>query len=281
MNFIDLHTHTTSSDGTYTPNELAKYAILKKLSAIAITDHDTISGIEEAKKSAIGSPLEIISGIEISSNYNSKEIHILGLLIDHKDTHLINHLQQMQLERENRNLKMVDKIKSLGYKISYTELLNESNGNIITRAHFARSLYDTNQISSMKDAFDNIIGFGCPAYIERDTIGYKDAIELIVKSRGIPILAHPLLYNLSDRELKQLVKTLSENGLKGLETIYHCFSKSQTNYLYNIAVNNNLLITGGSDFHGRNRAEVDLGKCKVPYKILKDLKKSHESLYSK
>ncbi|MFP4697979.1 MAG: PHP domain-containing protein [Eubacteriales bacterium] len=278
MKYVDLHVHSNNSDGTMTSTELVNYANEKGLKAIALTDHDTIIGVQEAKKAGKKCKTEIISGIELSTLYNKLDIHILGLFIDENNSTFIKKLEEFISSRHYRNEKMIKQLNNLGLDISNKDLINETGDGVITRAHFARVLLNKGYISSIEEAFKKYIGQGCPAYIPREKITPEKAINLVLSAKGIPILAHPFLYNLSDDELNSLVKKLAEKGLKGIETIYSLHSQEQERYLRNLAKKYNLLISGGSDFHGSNKEHIDLGvgmgNLKVPYSIVEKMKKA-------
>lgn len=278
MNPIDLHTHTTASDGTLTPVELITYAIQKKLSAIAITDHDTLKGILQAKANVYDTEIEIISGIEFSTNTNTmkSDIHILGLYIDETNLEFTNWLAGVLSDREDRNQRMVDKLCSIGLPLTLDEVVKNSTNGVITRAHFANTLLKKGYIHQLDDAYKKYIGNGCVAYVQKETLTPEEAISRILKCGGIPVLAHPTLYNLDLRQLESLIRDLSLAGLVGIEGIYPLYTKAQTRYIQEFAAQFNLLVTGGSDFHGLNKPRIDLGvghgNLNVPYTILEGLK---------
>lgn len=283
MRYIDLHTHTTASDGTFTPIELVNYAITKNLAAMAITDHDTISGIGVAKSHLlkIDADLEVISGIEFSTmdtTICNRDIHILGLYIDENNTVFVRSLKDIVDSRERRNIKMIKALNKLGIDITKDDIIKNSGEEIITRAHFAKALLDKGYIKNYSEAFEKYIGHGCAGYVKREKVTPKDAIELILSCGGIPVLAHPTLYDLNLNELDVLIKQLISYGLMGIEGIYSLYSKSEERYLHDFADKYDLLVTGGSDFHGENKNGIDLGvgrgNLKVPYSILDKIKRS-------
>jgi len=279
MRYIDLHTHTTASDGTYTPSALVDYALTKGLAAIAITDHDTIDGIPPARNHlGINKDLEIISGIEFSTNspYLKSDIHILGLYINEMDPHFTSALLDIVKSRNERNLRMVEKLCDMGLKLTIEDVIRNSSNGIITRAHFGRALLQKGYIKNLNDAFTKYIGTGCPAFIPRHKLTPEKAIKMINDCGGIAVLAHPTLYHLNLRELDCLIQELAKQGLKGIEGLYSLYNKSEINYLQDFANQYNLLITGGSDFHGTNKAGIDLGvgrgQLKIPYELLEPIK---------
>lgn len=283
MKTIDLHTHTSASDGTLTPEALLELALEKKLSAIAITDHDTIDGVVVArgylsKHSERFKDFELISGIEFSTSHDiaAQDIHILGLYINEFNRDFTEALTDLINSREVRNHQMIDKLNQLGYHISYEDVLAESSDGVITRAHFAGALIKKGYIQTTAEAFTKLIGNNCPAYVSREKVTPSDAIQLILKCGGVPVLAHPTLYNLPLDRLELLIGQLKEEGLQGIEAIYSLHTKKETAYLTAFADQYDLIITGGSDFHGRNKVSIDLGSGRgdlaVPESLLEPLK---------
>lgn len=278
MEYIDLHVHSNASDGTYSPEELITYGAEKNLKALALTDHDTVDGLSSAFSAAAKWNLELVPGIELSTEYNGKDVHILGLYINWKDNAFLESLKHFQNSRETRNEKMISKLNlEAGFNIS-TKLIRERFGTdvVITRAHVARFLFEQGYIKSMEHAFKKYIGDDCKYFIPREKVTPQQAIELILNAKGIPILAHPLLYNLSKKELEMLVSTLKESGLMGLEAIYSRNKGFDESNMRQLARKYDLLISGGSDFHGSNKPDIDLGSgtggLKIPYEILDNLK---------
>ncbi len=276
MKTIDLHTHTTFSDGSYTPDELVSYAVEKGLAAIAITDHDTTEGIVPALSSTKDTDLEVIPGIEISSLYDKLEIHLVGLFIDPRNSLLTDKLNNLRRLRGERNIKMLERLNDLGIKITYNDLADLAGSDIITRAHFAKAMLKRGYISSINEAFERYIGDSCKAYIPRELPDYKTSIDMITKAGGIAVLAHPLLYKTSNRLLNDMTADLKKSGLTAIEAYYSTHSPSDTSLIKRIADENKLLLSGGSDFHGTNKKDLDLGtgygKLAVPYEILDKLK---------
>lgn len=267
MKYIDLHVHSNASDGTYTPKQLVKYALQKQLSAFALTDHDTIYGIEEAVNAAADSPLKVIPGVELSTTYYDLDVHILGLFIDYTSESLINQLNELNNLRTKRNALMCDLLSTEGFDISLSKMYKKFGDTVITRAHFARYLLDTGYISSLKEAFDKYIGKDCRCYVPKVKCTPKEAIEIILNSNGIPVLAHPLLYHLSNEELEELIVFLKNSGLVGIEAIYSLNEGTDEENMLLLAQKYNLKVTGGSDFHGKNKPDIDLGVGKGNLRI--------------
>lgn len=277
MKYIDLHVHSTVSDGTFTPTELVAEAKRCNLSAFALTDHDTIRGFEEAKKASEGSGIEVIPGVEISAAYKKKDIHILGLLIDPNYEPLKHSLDAALLERDQRNAKMAQNLAAGGLDIDIERLTAAfSPGTVLTRAHFAKFLLETKQIKSMNEAFEHYLNADGPYYVPREYISPENAIKLIKQAGGIPVLAHPLVYHLPEEELDVLIARLKDAGLEGLEVFYSSNTGFDEGIVRRYANKYHLIMTGGSDFHGANKPHISMGSgkgnLKIPYSVLENLK---------
>lgn len=273
--YIDLHVHSTCSDGTMTPTELVSYAIRKNLKAIALTDHDTTEGIREAYEAARGTTLTVIPGIELSTSYQHKDIHILGLNIEIENTYFQNKLRDFQGEREKRNLRIIQKMLEEGLSISQSEMLRRFPDCVWTRAHFARFLMDTGQVHTIAEAFNRYLGDHAPCFVPREKVSPLEAIRLIHRGGGKAVLAHPLLYHLTMEELDELTGLLARNALDGLEAIYSNNKGMDESSMRRLARKYQLFITGGSDFHGSNKPAIDLGRgrgnLKIPAVLLENL----------
>ena len=287
MKAVDLHVHSNRSDGTFPPARLVDYAMEKGLAAFALTDHDTVDGLEEAIQYArqLRSTLppqeaeqvpEVIPGIEFSTEYQGKDVHILGLYIDYHNECFQKYLRDFVASRDNRNRKMCALLQEAGIDISYEALLTEFPDAVITRAHYAKFLLNHNYIQSMKEAFDRYIGDHCPYYVPREKVSPEQAVKLILQAGGIPVLAHPVLYHMSDERLETLVAQLKDAGLKGIEAIYSTYNTAEERQIRRLAEAYQLTVSGGSDFHGDNKPGLDLavgyGKLFVPYSVLEALK---------
>lgn len=282
MKYVDLHVHSTVSDGTFTPAQLVEEAIRCGLSAFALTDHDTTDGIAEAKNAAkeaqkAGTPVEVISGAELSVAYKKRDIHMVGLFLDTENAKLQNALEKAKESRENRNQKMVENLAKGGFDIDMERLIQTfEKDTILTRAHFARYLFQTKQISSVGEAFRYILSEDGPYYVPREYISPEQAIRLIKQAGGIPILAHPLMYHLPDEELDSLIAMLKEMGLEGIEVFYSANMGFDEGILRRYANKYQLVMSGGSDFHGANKPHISLGTGRgnlhIPYSVLENLK---------
>lgn len=280
MDTIDLHVHSTASDGTFSPGDLVKYAHQKHLKAIALTDHDTIDGVDEAIEAGKNYNVEVIPALEFAADYMGHEFHILGLNVDYTNEHFRNTLTTLQQQREDRNKNMIAKLKTLGFDVDVQELYNIAGGKkVVTRAHFAKLLLEKGYVKTRNEAFDKYIGEGCAAYIPRRLLTAEACIKLILEHNGIPVLAHPTLYNMSMHEIDIAVKTLVDYGLIAIEGIYPLYSAQQIGDIKAIAKKYNLKLSGGSDFHGANKPNIDIGtgignNISVPYTVWETLKAS-------
>lgn len=276
MNRIDLHTHSTKSDGSYTPTALVAYALEKNISALALTDHDTVEGVPEAIHAAKGKPIEIVAGIEFSTDNNGKDIHILGLDIDYTSIEFMNQIKVFQNSRDERNIKMCLLLQEQGFDITYNNLMASFPGSVITRSHYALYLLNHGYIKSKQEAFERYIGDYGPCYIAREKVTPQQAIEVILRASGIPILAHPILYHMGNSSLDALVCSLVKAGLMGLEAVYSTYNTAEERSIRNLAAKYHIQISGGSDFHGDAKPNLDLGvgygNLFVPADILTNLR---------
>lgn len=275
---VDLHVHSNRSDGTYTPAELVDYAMQKGLAAFALTDHDTVDGLDEAISYAekLKSVPEVIPGIEFSTEYQGRDVHIVGLYIDYHSQPFVRQLQEFVDSRTARNHKMCRLLRETGIDITYEALLNEFPDAVITRAHYAKFLLNHGYIQSMKEAFDRYVGDHCPCYVPREKVTPVQAVKLILEAGGIPVLAHPILYHMSDERLNTLTAELKAAGLIGIEAVYSTYKPHEERQIRALAKKYDLLLSGGSDFHGSNKPGIDLGtgcgNLFVPYEILESIK---------
>lgn len=269
MKFIDMHTHTTASDGVYSPSRLVDYAIKKGLSGIAITDHDTVDGIEEALEHANKyKDFIVVPGVELSTQYRNEEIHILGYMIDYKMNCLLELLENLQDLRTNRAIKIINKLKGLGFEINYEGVLRFTKASVIGRPHIARFLIEKGYTDSIGEAFQNYLGKGCVAYVAKEKLTPSCAIDIIKKAGGISVIAHPGLL----KEPIAIIEYLIDLGVDGIEVYHSEHSLKESMQYLEIAKNHNLLITGGSDFHyppQNNGHNGDLGSIKIPLKDIK------------
>lgn len=251
----DFHVHTTYSDGTYSPADVIKLAIEKGLDGLAITDHDTIDGLKEALTSKQVNNFEIIPGIELSCTYEEEEVHILGYLFDVNNKELLAMSDKLKLQRKNRIYEISKKLSKLNIKIPVEDLLKENKYGSIGRPHIARKLVELNYCESIQKAFDLYLKKGCPGYVPRYKLEVSDAINLINNAGGFSVLAHPgLLQN------KDIVKLVVEKGIDGIEVFHPKNGPKESRKFKKITINNNIIYTAGSDFHGsRENLPIDMG----------------------
>lgn len=280
MNYIDLHVHSSASDGSLTPEEVVELAKHAGLTSFALTDHDTVEGVERALDHAKKiKDIEVIPGTELSCYYNNREIHIVGLFINHKDETFLNELQKLEQAREARNEKMVQNFVDAGIPITLEELKHGNPNSVITRAHFARVLIEKGICKDKNEVFDKYLGIGCPFYLPKPKVTPEHVISLINQAGGIAILAHPYSYKLSKTEIEHMLDDLIPAGLSGMECYYSTYDDGQMQELRNIAHAKNLLISGGSDFHGTVKPDISIGtghgNLRIPDKLLTAIRKHH------
>lgn len=269
MGFIDLHVHTTASDGTLSPTEVVTYAAQKELSVIAITDHDTVGGISEAINAAkqIKQAPVIVPGVEISCLLKTEEIHILGLMLQWEDENLNQTLASMREKRDSRNERMVERMRKDGIPITMEKLIFEDEDTVITRAHFARFLEQEGYVKTKNEAFEKYIGKNCPYFIPREYLTPQEAISLIHHAGGIAMLAHAFLYGFTQSQVGLMLGYLKPLGLDGLEAYHSSHTQGQIQMLRQYAADHNLLVSGGSDFHGSNKPDIELGSGRGSLRI--------------
>ncbi len=270
---FDLHIHTNYSDGLFDPIQVIKLARERGLDGIAITDHDTISGIEEAKnyiESNYKGNFSLVPGIEFGCIDEGEEIHILAYFIDYKNPELLDLIAKLKLSRINRSKKIIQKLNELGIPISFDEVLKETKDNLIGRPHIARALIKKGYSKDIANAFDKYIGVGKPAYVDRFKLGLREVIGLVNNIGGISVLAHPGL--LKD---KTKIQKCIELGIDGIECIHSDHSYEETKHFKKICIDNNLKITGGSDCHGQyQEGDLLLGNYYLELENIDMLKKS-------
>jgi 3',5'-nucleoside bisphosphate phosphatase len=266
---VDLHIHTTASDGRFTPAEIVRKASEKGLVYIAICDHDSIEGVipaQEAAKSCRG--ITVIGGVEINTDIAAGELHILGYYCDCNNIELSNNLERLRNSRIERARKMIEKLRSLGMNIEYARVRELAGTGSIGRPHVAQAMLEKGYIANLKEAFNKYISRGGPAYVERDKITPVEATKLILQAGGIPVLAHPFTFE----NPEPLIKELKSAGLLGMEVYYGSYSPEQVNELLGMAMKHGLIPTGGSDFHGLDTSvEPQLGVVEVPLEAAEHL----------
>ena len=278
---IDLHIHTTASDGTFTPAQVVSHAHRLKLKAIAITDHDTVAGSKEALLSGIPPSLEFLTGVEISATPpsfypGSGSFHLLGYSIRLDDPQLNRTLEKLQQARKNRNPAIINRLNELGISITLDEVRREAGEGQLGRPHIAQFIVKKRAVASIDEAFDRFLGTGKPAYVDKQRVECFKAIEIILAAGGVPVLAHPgLLDYKTDNQLDELIGELKKAGIQGVEVYYSGHTPDQTRLYAELAKRHDLLMTGGSDFHGAIQPEIEMGSGQgdliVPYELFEKL----------
>lgn len=278
MNYIDLHVHSSASDGSMTPEEVVDLAKNSGLRYFALTDHDTINGVERAlSQAAKYDDFDVIPGTELSCYQNDRELHIVGLFINHKDETFLKKLNDLKEDRERRNDKIIQKFVDAGIPMTIDELKHGNPNSVITRAHFARVLIEKGICKDKTEVFDKYLGIDCPFYLPKPKVTPEYVISLIKNAGGIAILAHPYSYKLSKSEVENLLDVLIPAGLDGMECYYSTYDDGETSELRSIALSKGLLVSGGSDFHGAVKPDISIGtghgNLRIPEKLL-DIMKS-------
>lgn len=262
MKLIDLHVHSTASDGSYSPEEVVRLAAARGLRAISLTDHDTIDGVAEAAAAGEALGVEVIPGVEISARFPGGSMHILGYFVDYHSGLLDARLAVLKKSRADRNPRIVAKLNALGAKITMEQVEKISGGGQVGRPHIARALLEHGYVRDIQEAFDRYLRNGGPAHVSKFRFPPDEAINMIREAQGIPVLSHPFTLGLgSAYALKNLLQDQKKLGLAGLEVYYPEHTPEQEARYLKLARELDLLITGGSDFHGANKPEVDLGQC--------------------
>ncbi|MFH0947521.1 MAG: PHP domain-containing protein [Elusimicrobiota bacterium] len=270
--FADLHVHTIYSDGTFSPEESVEYAQKVGLSAISITDHDTTEGIPRAIKSGLERGIEVIPGIELSvelSNSHQQEMHILGYFINWEDSSFQQKLKLFREAREKRAYHILDKFKGLGIALDERRLFEIAGVGVVGRPHFAKMLVENKIVSHTREAFWKYLADDKPAYVPKFRLTPDEAIKMILQVGGVPVLAHPNSNSINC----DVVKSLVDSGLKGIEVWHMKHSSDETDKFKNIAEKFGMIMTGGSDCHGTmNNEHPTMGTVKVPYSAVISLK---------
>ncbi len=261
---VDLHIHTTASDGSCSPWEVVQLAREAGLAALSITDHDTVDGVREILSVGVPSDMKMIAGIEISSMapdpYVSKgSFHILGYGIDPESPVLGEALEGLRQARQSRNPKIIARLNDMGLSITLAEVESVAGGAVVGRPHMAAVMVRKKQVASVQEAFQGFLAKGAPAYVEKGRIDFKNAVSLIRAAGGLPVLAHPVTVGLTPHDLQGLLADLASQGLAGVEAYYSTHSLELTQFLIRCAESLGLLVTGGSDFHGKYKAGIHVG----------------------
>jgi predicted metal-dependent phosphoesterase TrpH len=272
--FIDLHTHSTASDGSMTPRELVRRAKSVGLCAVALTDHDTIEGLKDAIDEGEKVGITVIPGVEISVEYVI-EMHLLGYFSENNYNNMKEVLVRLKENRDQRNPKIIKRLNELGFEINMSEVEAEARGKIVGRPHIAQVMVNKGFVKNLDDAFNKYLASRRPAYFKKDRLTPYEGIQEIIRAGGIPVLAHPIHLSLSINKLDALVASLAHDGLKGIEAYYVDNKKDDTGNLLRLAMKYGLIVTGGSDFHGSFKPDIEIGrgrgKLSVPYQLMEGL----------
>jgi len=278
MSRLDLHLHTIHSDGSCTPTEVVNMARQAGVTALAITDHDIMTGVVEAMEAGQQCGIEIIPGVEISSLSGNSELHILGYFLDRQDPDLLARLKTLRDGRHLRNPQIIERLQTLGIDITYDEVRALAGSDSVGRPHIARALMDKRVVASAKEAFDRFLADGKPAYVPRELPSPVEAIHWIKAARGLAVLAHPTWVKVAEQPLVDLVRQLKADGLDGVEVYYSTHAARQTREYLSLAQQLGLLVTGGSDFHGITKPDIEVGIGKgtlhIPTSLLPKMKEA-------
>jgi len=274
---IDLHAHTSASDGTLSPKELVNLAKSEGIEAIAITDHDTIEGVSEALEAGEKNGIEVIPGVEISIDHQPGSMHVLGLFVDIESKKLNEYLTDLQASRSSRNPRIIEKLNEVGLSITMEQVREISGGGQVGRPHIASALLKNGHVSSIQQAFDKYLKKGALAYYERRRLSREKAVDMIHGAGGLVILAHPGTLGVNRISFNNLMSELKEVGFDGIEVFYNNHSQVDEDRLMKIVDEFGFIISGGTDFHGDNKPSIKLGigygNMAIPYELLQEMKR--------
>jgi predicted metal-dependent phosphoesterase TrpH len=271
-NLIDLHIHSTTSDGVFTPSEVVHLALEQGLAAIALTDHDTLGGVAEAQRAAVGTRLEVIAGVEVNSEGDWGDLHFLGYYVDPENDFLREQLQAMQDARVGRARKMLEHLRDMGMTLEWGKVRALASGDSVGRPHVGRALLDRGYVKTVQEAFDRFISRDGPAYVPRLRLTPPEVIRAITGAGGVPVIAHPAH---SGAAAVEHIPELVEHGLRGVEVYYPHHSPEDIETLLGLCRDYGLIATGGSDFHGQGVMEgITLGSVLVPWDCVEQLREA-------
>jgi predicted metal-dependent phosphoesterase TrpH len=266
---VDLHIHTTFSDGDMTPEEMVADAQKAGLAGIAITDHDEVEGVRAAREAAAGSDFIIVPGVELSTSDGKNDIHILGYLIDINSSELRKYLDIFRDARLNRGIHMVERLREMGVDIEVDSVLDIAGGGAVGRPHIAAALLQNGCVDSTEDAFRKYIGFNSPAYVPKYQLKPSDAFRLIREAGGVGVMSHP-----GTTRKDELITEFIGCGMRGIEVYHPKHSESEAARYKRLAEKLGLVVTGGSDSHGRRNARLHVGARSVPVSAIDQLEKA-------
>jgi hypothetical protein len=272
--YIDLHIHTTASDGLLLPEKVVEIAKQKGLAAIAITDHDTVSGFEPAQKKGEELGIEVVPAVELSATFRGEDFHILGYLMEYDNPEFLKKIEFFRAERMQRGEKMVQKLNELGIDLSMDTVKSIAGKGSVGRPHLADALVKEEFVRSYDEAFARYLGYHAPAYVPKKYLTPSEAIELIHLVRGVAVLAHP-----GTTKSDYLIADFVAMGMDGLEAYHSQHSRGIVEHYINISKKIGLIYTGGSDCHGRGLGKATIGNIKVPFACLEELKRVKKEKY--
>lgn len=272
MKYVDLHVHTTASDGSFAPEAVVELAHRAGYAAIAVTDHDNTGGVSAAVAAGTRLGVEVVPGIELSTDYAGGEVHILGYFIDPGADSLSDLLETALLHREERNTRICEVLRFAGVDVTMEELRAKFPGAVLGRPHIGQVMVEKGYVADVKQAFREYMGRGAKCYVPKVNMPMERAIHRILRAGGLPVLAHPYQYELGDDGLRTLIETAMGYGIVGMECVYSKYDDAQTGALLALAAEYGLLPTGGSDFHGASKPNIQIGTTKAPYAYLEALK---------
>jgi len=259
MNTIDLHIHSNHSDGSHTPREIVRMAEKKGMKTIAIADHDTLTHIKETRAASEEVGCEAFAGVEVSADFSGGTMHLLGYFVDPDNDELFDMLDRFRGARNERNPKIIEKLNTLGCAITFEDVVREAAGSSVGRPHIARVMVRKGLVQNMEEAFQKYLAKGAPAYVNRERFPAQKIIQVIHRAGGLAFLAHPKQLNLSIPDLHVLVGQLVADGLEGIEVYSSGHTREEMETYSVIAKEYNVLMSGGSDFHGSNKPDIDMG----------------------
>jgi len=275
--------HTTASDGSVTPGECVELAGTLGLAAIGITDHDTMAGVGEAQARGAELGVEVVAGLELTASHGPWVVHLLGYCPEPGDPGLEALLTRVRASRDERNPQILRRLAAVGCPVSADEVAAEAGSHVVGRPHIAAAMVRKGYVRNFQEAFDKFLAAGGAAYVERRRQSAADVIAAILGARAVPVLAHPGALGIhSAEELDRLVRSLVEVGLRGVEAYYHAHTARQVAICRRVAERQGLVVTGGSDFHGAGKPDIQLGRgmgnMHVPYHLLVGLRAARERL---
>ncbi len=273
---VDLHVHTNASDGSFPPEEVIRLAGEAGMTAIAVTDHDNVNGLPRALAAAKEQGVEVIPGIELSAEYKGIELHILGYFIDPKAESLRGLLEVALANREVRNRKICARLREEGIEVTMEELRQRHPGTVLGRPHIGLLMMEKGYVSSVRQSFREYMGKGAKCYIPKVSMPLEQAVSRIIHAGGVPVLAHPFQYELSEPELRELIELVKTLGVRGMECEYARYDARQRQYLCDLAAEYGLIITSGSDYHGTPKPDILMGDIRGDYAQVEALRKCKE-----